>query len=43
MGIGLDEKQTEAIKEIKSRVMKEMIKKRADEHSRPYRAERPSR
>ena len=31
MGIGLDEKQREAIKEIKSRLMKEMIKKRADE------------
>jgi Spy/CpxP family protein refolding chaperone len=31
MGLGLDEKQREAIKEIKSRVMKEMVKKRADE------------
>jgi Spy/CpxP family protein refolding chaperone len=29
-GLGLDEKQREAIKEIKSRVMKEMIKKKAD-------------
>ncbi|OGW45815.1 MAG: hypothetical protein A2Y66_05170 [Nitrospirae bacterium RBG_13_41_22] len=32
MGLGLDEKQREAIKEIKSRLMKEIIMKRADEH-----------
>ena len=32
MGLGLDEKQREAIKEIKSRVIKEAIRKRADEH-----------
>ncbi len=32
MSLGLDEKQREAIKEIKSRLMKEMIKKNADEH-----------
>lgn len=32
MGIGLDEKQQEAIKEIKGRLMKDTIKKRADEH-----------
>ena len=31
MGLGLDEKQREAIKEIKSRVIKEAIRKRADE------------
>jgi Spy/CpxP family protein refolding chaperone len=31
MVLGLDEKQKEAIKEIKSRGMKEMIKRRADE------------
>lgn len=31
MGLGLDEKQREAIREIRSTVMKEMIKKRADE------------
>lgn len=30
MSLGLDEKQKEAMKEIKSRVIKEMIKKRAD-------------
>lgn len=30
-GLGLDEKQREAIKEIKSRVIKEAIRKRADE------------
>jgi Spy/CpxP family protein refolding chaperone len=30
MSIGLDEKQKEAIKEIKSRVMKDTIRKRAD-------------
>jgi Spy/CpxP family protein refolding chaperone len=32
MDLGLDEKQKAEVKEIKSRVMKEMIKKRADEH-----------
>ncbi|HAM50490.1 MAG TPA: hypothetical protein DCP92_07250 [Nitrospiraceae bacterium] len=32
MALGLDDKQKEAIKEIKDRVMKEMIRKRADEH-----------
>lgn len=32
MSLGLDEKQREAIKEIKSKVMKEMIKKNADGH-----------
>ncbi len=32
MGLGLDEKQREAIKEIKSRVIKEAVRKRADEH-----------
>lgn len=31
MALGLDENQKEAMKEIKSRVMKEIIKKRADE------------
>jgi len=31
MGLGLDEKQREAIKEIKSRVIKEAIRKSADE------------
>ena len=31
MGLGLDEKQREAIKEIKSRVIKEAVRKRADE------------
>jgi Spy/CpxP family protein refolding chaperone len=30
MGLGLDEKQKEAIKEIKSRVMKDTVRKRAD-------------
>ncbi len=30
MSLGLDEKQREAIKEIKSRVMKDTIRKRAD-------------
>lgn len=32
MGLGLDEKQKAEVKEVRSRVMKEMIKKRADEH-----------
>ena len=32
MGLGLDDKQKAEVKEIKSMVMKEMIKKRADEH-----------
>lgn len=32
MELGLNEKQSAEVKEIKSRVMKEMIKKRADEH-----------
>jgi Spy/CpxP family protein refolding chaperone len=31
MGLGLDEKQREAIKEIKSKVIKDAIRKRADE------------
>lgn len=32
MGLGLDEKQKAEVKKVRSRVMKEMIKKRADEH-----------
>ncbi len=32
MDFGLDDKQKSEVKEIKSRIMKEMIKKRADEH-----------
>lgn len=32
MGLDLDEKQKAGVREIRSRVMKEMIKKRADEH-----------
>ncbi len=32
MDFGLDDKQKSEVKEIKSRVIKEMIKKRADEH-----------